>query len=380
MDLKNTNNEDVLIQLINTDEALATLAQTLQQKNSFGFDTEFDRFYREYGFKLFLIQIFDGDICYLVDPLSIKNLSPLWVVFEDEKICKIAYSCSEDVQLLKINGCQIKNIYDLQMVAKLCNHAANSFSDLIKDIYGVTLDKSMQKSNWRTRPLNAAQQVYASNDVIWLLKLKNFFTGIAAQKGVQQMIDEENKCCEEVTVTEYAVKLSSKQMAKYSPYHQKFLLNLFHIRNKIAEDYNMPPFYIVSDTVLEDMVDNKTSFIAWPFKKGFCSRLLNDEGKKQLFYNAIILLDENITNVPVKKQYASKTERVSYRAASKEIVDEKCKQLNEAILKEYGQTATDYILRGLKKSLMQMPFADIKLKEYQQKVIVQTCNNLNIEL
>ena len=380
MDFKNTMNEDVEIKLINTDESLLTLTAILKHKTAFGFDTEFDRFYREYGFKLFLIQIFDGEICYLVDPLSIKNLSILWAVFENENICKVAYSCSEDVQLLKINGCNIKNIYDLQMVAKLCNHSANSFSDLIKDVYGVSLDKSMQKSNWRTRPLNTAQQVYASNDVIWLLKLKDFFTAIAVSKGVQQMIEEENKCCEAVTVTEYAVKLSSKQMVKYSPYYQKKLLELFNIRNKIAEEYNMPPFYIVSDTTLEEIVDDKVSFIDWPFKKGFCSKLLNDEQHKQLFYKAVSLIDDTVPNVPVKKLYSSNNEKVSYRAASKEIVEDKCKKLNDAILKDYGQTATDYILRGLKKSLLQMPFADIKLKDYQQKVIVQTCNSLNIEL
>ncbi|MCY7292105.1 MAG: ribonuclease D [Ferruginibacter sp.] len=380
MDLKNTKNEDVLIKLINTEQSLLALTAILQHKSAFGFDTEFDRFYREYGFKLFLIQIFDGEICYLVDPLSIKNLAPLWAVFQNEKICKIAYSCSEDVQLLKINGCHIKNIYDLQMVAKLCNHSSNSFSDLIKDIYGVSLDKSMQKSNWRTRPLNTAQQVYASNDVIWLLKLKDFFTAIAADKGVQQMIEEENKCCEEVTVTEYAVKLSSKQTAKYSPYHQKILLNLFKIRDQIAKKYNMPPFYIVSDNTLEEIVDDKAAFINWPFKKGFCSRLLNDEENKNLFYDAIDIIDGTIANLPVRKPYSSNNERVSHRALSKDIVEEKCKKISDVVLKEYGQTASDYILRGLKKSLLQMPFADIKLKDYQQKVIVQTCNNLNIEL
>lgn len=380
MDLRNIRNDDILIKLVNTEESLRELTNILQEKTSFGFDTEFDRFYREYGFKLFLIQIFDGEICYLVDPLSITDLSPLWSVFKNNNICKVAYSCSEDVQLLKINGCNIKNIYDLQMVAKLCNHSANSFSDLIKDIYGVILDKSMQKSNWRTRPLNMAQQVYASNDVIWLLKLKDFFTKIAAETGVEEMIDEENKCCEEVTVTTYAVKLTSKQIIKYSPYYQKILLNLFNIRNTIAEQYNMPPFYIVSDISLEEIVDDKISFKEWPFKKGFCSRLLNDEKNKVLFYDTINLIDETVENIPVRRAYKTNDERLSYRVASKEIVEEKCKKITEIVLKEYGQTAADYILRGLKKSLMQMPFADIKLKEYQQKVIVQTCNNLNIEL
>ncbi len=380
MDLRNIRNDDILIKLVNTEESLRELTNILQEKTSFGFDTEFDRFYREYGFKLFLIQIFDGEICYLVDPLSITDLSPLWSVFKNNNICKVAYSCSEDVQLLKINGCNIKNIYDLQMVAKLCNHSANSFSDLIKDIYGVILDKSMQKSNWRTRPLNMAQQVYASNDVIWLLKLKDFFTKIAAETGVEEMIDEENKCCEEVTVTTYAVKLTSKQIIKYSPYYQKILLNLFNIRNTIAEQYNMPPFYIVSDISLEEIVDDKISFKEWPFKKGFCSRLLNDEKNKVLFYDTINLIDETVENIPVRRAYKTNDERLSYRVASKEIVEEKCKKITEIVLKEYGQTAADYILRGLKKSLMQMPFAEIKLKEYQQKIILQTCDNLKIEL
>lgn len=380
MDLKKIMNEEVLIKLVNTEKLLKELVTILQQKTSFGFDTEFDRFYREYGFKLFLIQIFDGEICYLVDPLSITDLSPLWSVFKNNNICKVAYSCSEDVQLLKINGCDIKNIYDLQMAAKLCNHSSNSFSDLIKDIYGVSLDKSMQKSNWRTRPLNTAQQIYASNDVIWLLKLKDFFTKIAVETGVEEMIGEENKCCEEVTVTMYSVKLTSKQMIKYSPYYQKILLDLFNIRNIVAEEYNMPPFYIVSDITLEEIVDNKISFIAWPFKKGFCSRLLNDEQNKALFYNTINLIDESVRNIPVIKAYKNKDVRVSYRVASKEIVEEKCKKISDVILKKYGQTASDYILRGLKKSLLQMPFAEIKLKDYQQKIILQTCDNLKIEL
>lgn len=380
MDLSNIKNEDISIKLVNTEALLLDLVTILQHKSSFGFDTEFDRFYREYGFKLFLIQIFDGEICYLVDPLSIQNLSPLWSIFANDTICKIAYSCSEDVQLLKINGCNIKNIYDLQMVAKLCNHSSNSFSDLIKDIYGINLDKSMQKSNWRTRPLNIAQQVYASNDVIWLLKLKDFFTKIAVETGVEEMIGEENKCCEDVTVTTYAVKLSAKQMMKYSPHYQKILLNLFNIRNKIAEEYNMPPFYIVSDTTLEEIVDDKVSFIEWPFKKGFCNRLLNDKKNKVLFYDAINLIEKNVENIPVKKIYKTNDERLSYRVASKEIVEEKCKLISDVVLKKYGQTAADYILRGFKKSLMQMPFADIKLKDYQQKIIVQTCDNLEIEL
>lgn len=373
-------NNGIEIKLVNTPDSLQALSTILKSRTEFGFDTEFDRFCREYGFKLFLLQIFDGNICYLVDPLACKDLSPLWEAFEDPQICKVVYSSSEDVQLLKLNGCNIKNVYDLQIAAKLCNYDANSFSDIIKLMFNVTLDKSLQRSNWRPRPLSSAQQIYASHDVIWLLQLKSIFEKTALKNSVTPIIEEENKYCENVPVTSYVVKLSAKQKASFSAYHQKVLLNLLHIRNKIAEAYNMPPFYIVADATLEEIVINKKNFMSEPFKKGFCSRLVNDETFKMLFLNEIDTIDETIENIPAKRTYDNTIERKFYNAPSKEIVEENCKKLQHALQAEYGPNAAEFILRGLKKSLMQMPFNEIKLRDYQQEIITTTSKNLNIAL
>ncbi len=380
MKVNTIENNGIGIKLVNTDADLTILCEKLKTKTDFGFDTEFDRFYREYGFKLFLLQIFDGEICYLVDPLAFKDLSSLWEIFEDPAICKVVYSSSEDIQLLKINGCNIKNIYDLQIAAKLCNHNANSFSDLIKVMFNVELDKSMQRSNWRPRPLNNAQQIYASNDVIWLLKLKEIFTETAISKGVTAMIDEENILCEEVVATMYNVKLSAKQKAANSNYHQNELLKLFHLRNKIAEQYNMPPFQIVGDEVLEKIVEDKTVFLSEPFKKGYCGKLLNDEKNKQLFYDAVVSIDDNIVNLPTKKVYEKNTERSYFQAPSKENVENACKKISEVLVDEYGAVAAEYILRGFKKSLSVMPFVDIKLRDYQRQIITDTCAKLGIQI
>lgn len=373
-------NNGIEIKLVNTPDRLQALSTILKSRSEFGFDTEFDRFCREYGFKLFLLQIFDGDICHLVDPLACKDLSPLWEAFEDPQICKVVYSSSEDVQLLKLNGCNIKNVYDLQIAAKLCNYDANSFSDIIKLMFNVTLDKSLQRSNWRPRPLSSAQQIYASHDVIWLLQLKSIFEKTALKNSVTAIIEEENKYCENVPVTSYVVKLSAKQKASFSASHQKVLLNLLHIRNKIAEAYNMPPFYIVADATLEEIVINKKNFMSEPFKKGFCSRLVNDETFKMLFLNEIDTIDETIENIPAKRTYDNTIERKFYNAPSKEIVEENCKKLQHALQAEYGPNAAEFILRGLKKSLMQMPFNEIKLRDYQQEIITTTSKNLNIAL
>ena len=380
MTVETIENNGIVVKLISTETALVQLTEKLKTKTAFGFDTEFDRFCREYGFKLFLLQIFDGETCYLVDPLTVKNLTTLWTVFEDASICKVVYSSSEDIQLLKLNGCNIKNVYDLQIAAKLCDNNANSFSDLIKVMFNVDLDKSMQRSNWRPRPLNKAQQIYASNDVIWLLKLKDIFSQAATANGVTEMINEENSLCEEVVATMYTVKLSAKQKATNSKYHQDELLKLFQLRNKFAEQYNMPPFQIVADETLEKIIENKNIFLNNPFKKGFCTKLLNDEINKQLFYDAVTFIDEDVANHPTKKVYEKKSDRSYFQAPNKELVESNCNKISAAVTNEYGETAAEFILRGLKKSLLSMPFSEIKLRNYQNDIIKATCKKLHIEL
>jgi ribonuclease D len=379
MDVTNEKNSDIEITVIDNDETLLSLCQSLSQKNEFAFDTEFDRFWREYGFKLFLLQIFDGEKCYLIDPLAFKNLHPLWKIFEDANICKVAYACTEDIQILKINNCNPVNIFDLQVAAKLCNHPANSFSDLVTASFNIEVDKSLQRSNWRLRPLNNAQKIYASNDVIYLLKLKENFLAQAIKNNVLAMLHEENKCCEEVSVTEYVVKLSSKQKASFSAYKQKVLLNLFHIRNEIASAYNMPPANIVTDNTLENIVENKKIFLAQPFKSGFCNRLLDDDVNKEKFFSAINSIDETI-HIDQERKERIPNNRKQFREEAKENAEINCKKINENVAEKYGNIAAEYILRGLKKSILVQPYSEVKLREYQHKVIDETCLALNIVL
>ncbi len=373
-------NGDTEILFIDTNEALLAVSKTLATKAEFAFDTEFDRFWREYGFKLFLLQIYDGDKCYLIDPLAIEDMKPLWQIFEDHNICKIAYACSEDIQILKINNCSPKNIYDIQIAAKFYNHSGNSFSDLAADILNISLDKSMQRSNWRRRPLDVAQQIYASNDVVFLLKLKKHFLAQTISLPVEEMLQEENIICESVVVTEYTVKLSPKQMIKYGSYLQKVLLYIFEIRNQVAQAYNIPPSNIATDTTLEDILNNKDAFIANPFTKGFCSRLLEDDANKKLFFDAIESIDENKKNAPIKKERVFNEEKKFVRDNAKELIDENCRKITSEVSKMYGTTASEYILRGFKKSILSKPYAEVKLRKYQHTVIDDVCKKLNINL
>ena len=374
------NATNIKIEFVNTDEALVLLAQKLQQLTQFSFDTEFDRFWREYGFKLLLIQIYDGDTCYLLDPLSIKNFKPLWDVFEDKNICKIAYASSEDIQLLKINNCFTKNIFDVQIAAKLCNHPGNSFGDLVADICRTTIDKSLQRSNWRTRPLPMEQQVYASNDVIWLPQLKNYFDKIIVENNVIEIIATENKDCENIPVAAYEVKLSNKQHSRYSKYYKEVLLSLLILRDEVAAAYNMPPFMIFTDALMEEIVENPAPFLAKPFEKGFSSKFRFNEDYTNAFLNTIKNIDTSIPFEAVKKERPIQTEKDKTYYPSKDEIDNKCKSIHSIVTAEYGIIAGEFIVRGLKKALQAKPYKEVNLKNYQMEIINKACGELGIEL
>lgn len=368
-----------IIKYIDTHKALEETVKVLQSKKSFAFDTEFDRFYREYGFKLSLLQIFDGEICYLIDPLALTDMKELWVLFEDPTICKVVYSCSEDIQILKVNGCNPKNIYDIQIAAKFCNYPANSLGDLMRDVFHIEPDKSMQRSNWLRRPLLPEQIAYAGNDVSKLLELKDLLENVAVERNVAGMIAEENKSGERIPITEFKVKLSHNHKKKYTHNDQKKFMELLLLRNEIAIKYNVPPATIVSDSTLENIMEDKSQFFRAPFAKGFSKRLTADEKNKQLFINLIgkeetDLIPLKMPERLVKSDFDMPTEKVAMSET-----EQKYLQLYNEITNQYGKNAGEHILRGFKKSLNALPQNQNPLKAYQQNIIDEACRKLEIK-
>lgn len=353
---------------IDSPKAFDAMISQLQSCGQITIDTEYDSFKRSYGFKALLIQIFDGATVFIVDPLSGLDLSPLWDVFEDEEIEKMLYSGSEDIALLKAMGCNIQNIFDVQIAATLSNHPARNLGGLIEAETGSPLDKSQQQSDWSKRPLSEAQLSYAANDVIYLPEIANTLTAQVASKGLLHVLKAENEALEAISPRTHQPKLKPYHFRMHSDAFCVSLLDLLNWRDGVAREWNIPPVHVVDVPVLEQALLLRDRFLKQADFKGFNPKIKrNQELQEQVIS---IVSDFDINNLERIRE--RKPKRDFY---TKEEVEQRtttlCVPFKQMAVDRYGEVTADFLLRGLKK-LVTTPDPDLsELKDYQ--IELYTC-------
>ena len=155
---------------VNTLDQLTELCQRWRTQAAIAVDTEFmrsDTFYPIAG----LIQIGDGQGCYLIDPLAFDDLTPLTELMLDEQVTKVLHACSEDLEVFNtLLGAVPGPIFDTQIGAAFAGCGFSlGYAALARDLLGVEIPKGETRSDWLQRPLSVAQLKYAALDVAHLL-------------------------------------------------------------------------------------------------------------------------------------------------------------------------------------------------------------------
>ena len=178
--------------MIQTQEELLAVVERAKQVDAVGFDTEFvweRTFYPQLG----LIQIaMSTDDCVLIDPVAIKDLSPLAEIIEDPNIVKILHDCQQDLFILCLasGATSPKNIFDTRTAAGFAGLASTiSLQNLLKDMIGIELAKTESRTNWLQRPLSDKQLEYALDDVKYLHEVREK-TIEKATKSIKWMEEE----------------------------------------------------------------------------------------------------------------------------------------------------------------------------------------------
>ena len=130
--------------------------------------------------KLSLIQICNeiGEV-FIIQPDRKSYLAPNLVsVFENEKILKIGHFLRFDKNAIEyFLKCKIKNIFDTKIASKCVRTYTDQhgLKNLVFEFCNKNLDKRQGSSDWNKNinELSDKQLEYASNDVIFLHKIKS---------------------------------------------------------------------------------------------------------------------------------------------------------------------------------------------------------------
>lgn len=244
--------------LIENDAALRNFADHHQKVTQIGIDTEFVG-EKRYKPLICLIQTSSEIGNFIIDPLSISNLSPFLELIENPAILKITHAGDNDYRGFYQNyGILPKNIFDTQIASAFLDFKYPiSFKKLVDTEFSYQLDKSHTVTQWDNRPLSRDQLQYALDDVLPLLELYRRMTIKLIEKGRLSWAQEEFKLLElsssyskiienEVITNPIIYSLSQKEKI--------FYLRLMVWRENMAKDKNVNRDMIIPAKYIHTLV------------------------------------------------------------------------------------------------------------------------------
>ena len=124
--------------------------------------------------QLALIQVGLRDATYLIDVLGVGSLEALIPVMGPDGPVKLIHNARFERRVLGGVGVPVENIYDTMRTSQRRHGkiaGGHSLAAVCDRELGCRIDKSQQCSAWLTRPLSAAQVVYAALDAEILFDL-----------------------------------------------------------------------------------------------------------------------------------------------------------------------------------------------------------------
>jgi len=162
--------------LVDKEISLSQVCEQFSGSTWLAIDTEFERVSTYYP-ELCLVQISNGIVTAVIDPLVINDLEPLFELLYRQSITKVLHSARQDLELFyNIKGIVPTPLYDTQIAASALGYAKGiGYGNLIKEALGIELDKGHSRTDWKRRPLTEEQLRYAADDVIYLAKVYEKF-------------------------------------------------------------------------------------------------------------------------------------------------------------------------------------------------------------
>ncbi|MFQ5482401.1 MAG: ribonuclease D [Nitrospinaceae bacterium] len=175
-----------------TPEQLEFLCEKLSSADMLAIDTEFVR-EKTYYHNLGLIQVASEGVCAAVDPIALKDLTPLLDLIRKPNVMKVFHAGKQDLEILnRLIDDVVRPIFDTQVAASLIGWGAQiSFAKIVRRVSGKLIHKSETYSDWCRRPLSQSQIEYALDDARYLVPVYRYLIKHLKKINRLEWLDEE---------------------------------------------------------------------------------------------------------------------------------------------------------------------------------------------
>lgn len=253
---------------IDDEKSLSTLCEQLSGSTWLAVDTEFERVSTYYP-ELCLVQISNGTVHAVIDPLVIDNLDALYALLYQESITKVFHSAHQDLELFfNIKGAVPMPLFDTQIAAPLLDYVQGiGYGNLAKEVLDIELDKGHARTDWKKRPLTKEQLRYAAEDAIYLGHIYEIFLQklnnshlITLNEKLERLTKAETYQPDPATMWK---KIFAAKRLKGKPL--EVVKQLAAWREMTARERNRPRKWILADHAMIEMAkilpDNKSDLL-----------------------------------------------------------------------------------------------------------------------
>lgn len=246
--------------LVKDQSTLGRMATALEKESAIAVDLEADSLFH-YREQVCLLQISTPSQNFLVDPLVLKDLSPVSPVFANSRVQKVFHGADNDIRsLYRDFHIEVNTLFDTQIAARFLGNGDTGLAGLLKERLGVTLDKKFQKKNWSKRPLPAAMLDYAVQDTSHLLGLSRMFEKELRSMNRLSWVEEECDLLSKVREDPHEnapLFLRFKGAGRLDKRGLAILESILQWRDQRARERNLPPFKVLGNMPIMEIAKRK---------------------------------------------------------------------------------------------------------------------------
>lgn len=248
-------------QYLDTDEKIAAAVEAFGEKERIAVDFEGEFNLHIYGEHLCLVQIYDGESFYLIDPRA-KGVTPAGLrLFFSSSVRKVWFDCQSDAALVsKVYGTVICSVFDIRVLAELLGQQGNlkSLEAVYLGIDNGIPKKKNQQANWLKRPIPPEQIEYALEDVSHLLELEDVLVPLIHASGLDKQAEGAMKkaTAPKKPLPGWTRIGGWKRMSKEEKVYARYIYNA---RDAIARRFNVPAARVMDKRLMPDLAKDRPS-------------------------------------------------------------------------------------------------------------------------